>query len=262
MSLLKVEGVTVCFGSIMALSNVSLEVDAGSIVGLIGPNGSGKTTLFNLITGLNQHSFEGHITFEDHDIGNLRPDQIKALGLARTFQNIRLFGNMTVLENAIVGMHCRTKTNLLQTIVRGKAINKREEWIKEQVYAALEFFGPRLTDRVNSPAYSLSYANRRRLEIARAIVSQPKLLLLDEPAAGMNPKESEEMMETIGLIRNRGISVVVIEHDMNVIMGISEKIVVLDHGLKIAEGTPVEVRGDQRVLNAYLGGAIILDAAR
>jgi ABC-type branched-subunit amino acid transport system ATPase component len=253
MSLLELSGVRKTFGGIDAVNRVTFSVESGTVVGLIGPNGSGKTTLFNIITGL-YPDYEGIITFEERELDrSSRPDQIKAFGIARTFQNIRLFSSMTVLENVVVGMHCLTHTTLLQAIVRTQGNRKREKWVREEAYRALEFFGSRLTDKVDKPAASLSYANRRRLEIARAMVANPKLLLLDEPTAGMNPKESEELADKIKQMQRQGISLIVIEHDMNVVMGISDRIVVLDHGAKIAEGIPEEIQGNKRVLDAYLG---------
>jgi len=253
MSLLELAGVHKIFGGIDAVNQVSFSVESGSVIGLIGPNGSGKTTLFNIITGM-YPDYEGSISLENRVLDrSSRPDQIKALGIARTFQNIRLFSAMTVLENVIVGMHCLTHTSLIQAIVRTQGSRKKEKWVREQAYRALEFFGSRLTENIDKPAASLSYANRRRLEIARAMVANPKLLLLDEPTAGMNPKESEELADKIKQLQQKGISLIVIEHDMNVVMGISDRIVVLDHGAKIAEGIPEEIQSNKRVLDAYIG---------
>jgi ABC-type branched-subunit amino acid transport system ATPase component len=253
MALLELEDIGKSFGGIVALNDVTFSVNTKGIIGLIGPNGSGKTTLFNIITGM-YPDYEGKITFENKVVDRTsKPYEIKYLGIARTFQNIRLFPNMTVLENVAVGMHCLVRTNLLQAVARTRVVQNNDRWMRDQSFRALEFFGPRLTDNTNKPAFSLSYANRRRLEIARAMVANPKLLLLDEPTAGMNPKESEDMAEKIRTMKEKGMTVIVIEHDMNVIMGVSEKIIVLDHGIRIAEGTPEEIRNDQRVLDAYLG---------
>jgi ABC-type branched-subunit amino acid transport system ATPase component len=256
MKLLELANIHKAFGGIVAVNDVSFSVESRGIVGLIGPNGSGKTTLFNIITGM-YPDYRGRIVFEGRDLSaGSKPHEVKSLGIARTFQNIRLFANMTVLENVIVGMHCLTHTNLIQAVARTQKTRKNENWVREQAMKSLEFFGPRLTDHIRKPAFSLSYANRRRLEIARAMVANPKLLLLDEPTAGMNPKESEEMVEKVKAMQEMGMAAIVIEHDMNVIMGISEKIVVLDHGVKIAYGAPEEIRNDKRVLDAYLGATL------
>lgn len=253
MSILELSSISKSFGPITAVNEVSFSVDSDSIVGLIGPNGSGKTTIFNIVTGLHR-DYSGTIRFDGKQVAaKSRPDKIKALGIARTFQNIRLFLNMTVLENVMVGMHCLTQTSLLDAVVRISNKKKKEAWFRKRAYEALEFFGPRLTDYVNKSAFTLSYANRRRLEIARAMVTNPKVLLLDEPAAGMNPRETEELMQMIRTINSKGIAIVVIEHDMNVIMGISGKVVVVDYGAKIAEGSPEEILTNERVAAAYLG---------
>jgi branched-chain amino acid transport system ATP-binding protein len=253
-ALLEVRGLVRRFGGLNAVDQVDLGVEAGEILSVIGPNGAGKTTLFNVVTGLYAPD-GGSIHFDGHDLVGLQPNQICSLGIARTFQTVRLFPDMTVLENAMVGQHCRTRSGVLGAVLRLPATRAEERRVLEQARSALSFFGSRLAGyRENQPAFSLSYANRRRLEIARAMATIPKLILLDEPTAGMNPKETQEMTHLIGKLRDeRGFTIVVIEHDMRLVKGVSDRVVALDYGRKIADGTYDEVAHDERVIEAYLG---------
>jgi branched-chain amino acid transport system ATP-binding protein len=253
-ALLEVRGLVRRFGGLNAVDQVDLDVEAGEILSVIGPNGAGKTTLFNVVTGLYGPD-GGSIHFDGHDLVGLQPNQICSLGIARTFQTVRLFPDMTVLENAMVGQHCRTRSGVLGAVLRLPATRAEERRVLEQARSALSFFGSRLAGyREDQPAFSLSYANRRRLEIARAMATIPKLILLDEPTAGMNPKETQEMTHLIGKLRDeRGFTIVVIEHDMRLVKGVSDRVVALDYGRKIADGTYDEVAHDERVIEAYLG---------
>jgi len=253
-ALLEVRGLVRRFGGLNAVDQVDLDVEAGEILSVIGPNGAGKTTLFNAVTGLSVPD-EGSIHFDGHDLVGLQPNQICSLGIARTFQTVRLFPDMTVLENAMVGQHCRTRSGVLGAVLRLPATRAEERRVLEQARSALSFFGSRLAGyREDQPAFSLSYANRRRLEIARAMATIPKLILLDEPTAGMNPKETQEMTHLIGKLRDeRGFTIVVIEHDMRLVKGVSDRVVALDYGRKIADGTYDHVANDERVIEAYLG---------
>jgi ABC-type branched-subunit amino acid transport system ATPase component len=254
MALLDVGGLSMAFGGLRAVQDLDLAVAQGEIAGLIGPNGSGKTTVFNLISGL-YRATAGRISF-DHGRAELigcSPHAITALGVARTFQNQRLFNQMSVLENVVVGMHCRTAAGPAGILLGLPAARAERQQTLERGKELLAFFGDRLLPRADDPAATLSYANRRRLEIARALATTPKLLLLDEPAAGMNPTEKRELREDIERIRSRGIGILLIEHDMGLVQGICERVVVLDHGVKIAEGGFHEVRRHPAVLEAYLG---------
>jgi branched-chain amino acid transport system ATP-binding protein len=252
--LLEIHDLRKRFGGLNAIADLELNVEQGEIVSVIGPNGAGKTTLFNLITGLYEPD-QGQIGFDGHSVVGFKPNQITKLGIARTFQTVHLFPNMTVLENAMVGQHCRTRSGLFG-IVLGLPRSRREDrQVREKARECLAFFGTRLSGyRHDQPASSLSYANRRRLEIARALATEPKLMLLDEPTAGMNPRETEELTEHIGRLREDfAVTIVVIEHDMRVVKGVSDRVVALDYGRKIAEGTYEEVAHDDHVIEAYLG---------
>ena len=254
MPLLELRGVTKSFGGLRVISELDLSVAEGEIVSVIGPNGAGKTTLFTLITGLYRPD-AGEIRLDGRNVVGLPPHTITKLGIARTFQTLRLFLNMTVKENVMAAEYGGTKVGVLRSMVRTPAARREEKEIHRRAEEKLAFFGERLMGyRWNQPAYSLSYANRRRLEIARATAVQPRLLLLDEPAAGMNPHETHEITELIGRLREQaGHTILVIEHDMHVVEGISDRVVALDHGVKIAEGSFEEVATNERVIEAYLG---------
>ena len=254
MSLLEVRELSKRFGGLYAVRDLELAVEPGEIVSVIGPNGAGKTTFFNVITGIYEPE-SGQVVFEGHKLVGLKSNRITRLGIARTFQTVHLFPNMTVLENAMVGQHCRTRSGLIGAVLQLPATKREEVRTREKAEDALAFFGTRLSGyRHDQPASSLSYANRRRLEIARALATEPRLLLLDEPTAGMNPKETEEMTRLIWrLRRERGLTIVVIEHDMRVVKGVSDRVIALDYGRKIAEGTYDEVAHDPQVIEAYLG---------
>jgi branched-chain amino acid transport system permease protein len=263
MPLLEIKGLSKSFGGIHAVRNIDLTVMPGSIVGIIGPNGSGKTTFFNLVTGLTQPS-QGRVVLAGEDVTGLLPHVIVERGIARTFQNLRLFANMTVLENVLIGTHTRTSTGALGAVLRTPAVRREEEAAQARALEGLHIFGNRLVPRVEHLARTLSYANRRRLEIVRALVSEPVLLLLDEPTAGMNPAETLELTDQIKHLRERGVTVLLIEHKLAVINQIADKVIVLDHGEKIAEGTPKEIHSNRDVLRAYLGrttDAVVTTAA-
>jgi len=250
--LLEIRGLAKSFGGIRAVNGLDLVVMPGTITGIIGPNGSGKTTFFNLITGLT-HPNGGKVLLAGEDVTGLPPHLMVERGIARTFQNLRLFANMTLMENVLVGTHSRTSTGAIGAVLRTPAVMREERAAEERVLDALRIFGNRLMPRIQHLARTLSYANRRRLEIARALVSEPVLLLLDEPTAGMNPTETLELTDQIRQLRDRGVTVLMIEHKLDVVNQIADKVVVLDHGEKIAEGTPKEVHSNKEVLRAYLG---------
>src|SRR6516164_4919675 len=250
--LLEIKDLAKSFGGIKAVNHIDLQVMPGSTVGIIGPNGSGKTTFFNLITGLIAPD-GGHVLLAGEDVTGLKPHRIVEKGVARTFQNLRLFANMTVLENALVGAHARTSTGAIGAVLRSARVKREEDAARARALEILSIFGNRLMPRLQHLAFSLSYANRRRMEIARALVSEPVLLLLDEPTAGMNPTETLELTDQIRHLRERGVTILLIEHKLDVVNEIADKVIVLDHGEKIAEGTPKEVHSNKEVLRAYLG---------
>jgi branched-chain amino acid transport system ATP-binding protein len=250
MSLLRLAGVRKTFGGLVAVNDLSFEVAAGSIVAMIGPNGAGKSTVFNLITAIYTPT-AGTIEFDGRSLAGLATNRITARGIARTFQNIRLFASMSALENVMTGRHVRMHANMLASLLHVPSQQAEERRVRDRARELLAFAG--LERDAGSDARNLPYGSQRRLEIARALASDPKLLLLDEPAAGMNPREKDDLVRLIGRIRETGVTVFLIEHDMNLVMNVSERITVLDHGEKIAEGTPQQVRSNENVIEAYLG---------
>lgn len=250
MGILEIRGLSRWFSGLRALENILLDVDEGKVISIIGPNGAGKTTLFNCITGLIRPS-AGEILFDGCSIVGLKPHKITSIGMARTFQSIRLFSDMTSLENVMVGGHSRTRAGLLGALFRPARVREEERSLVDSSMELLEFVG--LNGKHDDMAMNLSYGDQRRLEIARAMNVRPRLLLLDEPAAGMNPSETAALVDLISEINRKGITVLLIEHDMKLVMEISDRVIVLDHGEKISEGSPVEVQKDQVVIDAYLG---------
>lgn len=252
MALLEVSGLTMQFGGLRAVDSVDFHVVEGEIMALIGPNGAGKTTVFNMLTGI-YRATAGTISFAGRSLNNLRAFEVTRLGIARTFQNIRLFGEMQVWENVVVGAHTQLRSGLLSSVLKLPMTRREERAVRDRAYELLAFVG--LEGMETQRARNLPYGAQRRLEIARALAANPRLLLLDEPAAGMNAQETENLLALIRKLKESDMTVLLIEHDMRLVMGISERIVVLDHGKKISEGTPPEVRADEAVIRAYLGGS-------
>lgn len=264
MTLLQIQQISRNFDGVLAVDNVSFTVTEGETISVIGPNGAGKTTLFNLITGLDQPT-AGDIILAGKSLVGLPADRFAAHGLARTFQHGRVFGNLSVLDNVLLGAHARRRAaharlpllglwqELVSALVRPARAKAEEAQLRQEAEAILALFGDRLTPRLHQPAYSLSYANRRRVEMARALALQPRLLLLDEPTAGMNPTETAEVLEFIRLLKGRGLTILLIEHKLSLVMQLSDRVIVMDNGQQIAEGAPDAIRNDPRVIEAYLG---------
>jgi len=258
MSLLRVEGLSKKFGGLNAVEDLSFEIQPGAVYSIIGPNGAGKTTLLNLLSGVYQPS-DGRIFFEEHDLTGRAPYEYAGYGIARTFQNLQVFFNMSALENVMVGRHLHERCGLVSALLRSRRLARAEDACREEAADLMRYVG--LHDYLSAAADAMPYGALKRLEIARALATRPKLMLLDEPAAGLNPTEALELDDLIGRLTERGVTVVLVEHNMRLVMGVSDYILVLDYGRKLAEGPAMTIRNDPKVIEAYLGGAVAHDGS-